>query len=229
VIKAPAKRVFSIVYLHGFASSPQSQKARLFAEYFAGKGVPFSAPDLNAPAFRSLSLTRVIQAAEEASRGAAEVCVIGSSLGGYAAALWAAQREAEGRPLRAGMLMAPAFGADRLWRAGVGPALERWQRSGELELRGPDGNWLYGPEYSVLDYGFYVDLERWAATPLSLSTPLLVFHGERDNTVPVSHSREFASGRSHVTLEVFSEGLHGLEPEVPIMADKAWQLFQHRG
>jgi len=219
--------VFSIVYLHGFASSPQSNKARLFADYFASKGVPFAAPDLNAPAFRSLSLTRSIQAAEEASRGASQVCVIGSSLGGYAAAFWAAQREAEGRPLRAGMLMAPAFGADRLWRAGVGPkALERWKESGELPLRGRDGSWLYGPEYPVLDYDFYVDLERWAATPLELSTPLLVFHGELDEVVPVSHSREFASGRSHVTLEVFAEGQHSLETEAPLMAEKAWQLFQ---
>jgi uncharacterized protein len=219
--------VFSIVYLHGFASGPHSQKARMFADYFAAKGVPFAAPDLNAPAFRSLSLTRIIEAAEETSRGAAQVCVIGSSLGGYAAAFWAAQREAEGRPLRAGMLMAPAFGAERLWRARVGPeALEGWKKSGELALRGRDGRWLYGPDYPVLDYGFYEDLERWAATPLKLSTPLIVFHGERDDVVPASHSLEFASGRSHVTLELFAEGLHGLEREVPIMADKAWKLFQ---
>ncbi len=218
--------MFSIVYLHGFASSPQSHKARLFAEYFAGKGVPFSAPDLNAPAFRSLSLTRIIQAAEDASRGAEQVCVIGSSFGGYAAALWAAQREAEGRPLRAGMLMAPAFAAHRLWRARLGPeGLEIWQKSGELALRERDGRWVYGPEYAVLDYGFYADLERWAEAPHALSTPLLVFHGERDDTVPVSHSLDFARGRRNVTLEVFSDGLHSLEQEAPTMADKAWELF----
>ncbi len=219
--------MFSIVYLHGFASSPQSHKARLFADYFASKGVPFRAPDLSAPAFRSLSLTRIIQAAEDASRGAEQVCVIGSSFGGYAAALWAAQREAEGRPLRAGMLMAPAFQALRLWRARLGPeGLERWKKSGELTLRDRDGRWLWGPEYPVLDYGFYADLERWAEAPLALSTPLLVFHGERDDTVPVSHSLEFARGRRNVTLEVFAEGLHSLEQEAPSMADEAWKFFE---
>ena len=33
-----------IVYLHGFASSPQSGKARFFAGKFQELGVPFTAP-----------------------------------------------------------------------------------------------------------------------------------------------------------------------------------------
>ena len=36
-----------VVYLHGFASSPQSTKARFFAGKFAEAGVAFEAPALD--------------------------------------------------------------------------------------------------------------------------------------------------------------------------------------
>jgi len=36
-----------VVYLHGFASSPQSSKARFFAGKFAEAGVAFEAPQLD--------------------------------------------------------------------------------------------------------------------------------------------------------------------------------------
>ena len=45
-----------VVYLHGFASSPQSSKARFFAGKFAEAGVAFEAPQLDQGEFRSLAL-----------------------------------------------------------------------------------------------------------------------------------------------------------------------------
>ncbi|MFQ3568468.1 MAG: YqiA/YcfP family alpha/beta fold hydrolase, partial [Aggregatilineales bacterium] len=50
----------SIVYLHGFASSPGSQKAQTIQGRFAALGVPVSIPDLNVPSFERLTLTAMI-------------------------------------------------------------------------------------------------------------------------------------------------------------------------
>ena len=46
-----------VVYLHGFASSPQSSKAKFFAGKFAEAGVAFEAPRLDDGEFRNLTIS----------------------------------------------------------------------------------------------------------------------------------------------------------------------------
>ena len=43
------------IYLHGFASSPQSQKAQAFKQQFDQLGLPLQIPDLNQGDFSRLS------------------------------------------------------------------------------------------------------------------------------------------------------------------------------
>jgi len=45
------------VYLHGFASSPSSRKARFFAERFRELGIGLEVPDLAEGDFRNLTLS----------------------------------------------------------------------------------------------------------------------------------------------------------------------------
>ncbi|MCS6812403.1 MAG: esterase, partial [Cyanobacteria bacterium] len=52
------------IYLHGFASSPNSTKARYLADCFAQAGLPLTVPDLNQGDFSHLTLTRQIQQVE---------------------------------------------------------------------------------------------------------------------------------------------------------------------
>ena len=56
----------NVFYLHGFVSSPVGGKAQLFAERFAAHGVTLYAPDLNEPAFETLTTTRMIGQVEAA-------------------------------------------------------------------------------------------------------------------------------------------------------------------
>src|SRR5439155_13109609 len=81
------------LYLHGFASSPQSTKAAYLADRLAERGVTFRRPDFNEPDFASMTLTRMLdQLAGEISRAGDEpVTLIGSSLGGTLAILAAAR------------------------------------------------------------------------------------------------------------------------------------------
>ena len=56
-----------VVYLHGFASSPQSTKARFFAEKFARAGIPFAAPALDAGDFQNLTVSAQMQIVDAAA------------------------------------------------------------------------------------------------------------------------------------------------------------------
>ena len=89
----------SIVYLHGFASSPRSSKARFVGERAAAAGLPFQCPDLNAPDFRSLTVSRMIEQATAAVEGLPDpVALVGSSLGAFVAVHAAAGRDPAARP-----------------------------------------------------------------------------------------------------------------------------------
>ncbi len=115
-----------LVYLHGFASSPQSSKAQFFRKRFAGKGLALEIPSLDGGDFTHLTITGQLQIVNVAAGGQPTV-LIGSSLGGYLAALYAA-RHANIAKL---VLMAPALQFPSRWRERYSPQeLERWQRVG---------------------------------------------------------------------------------------------------
>ena len=78
-----------MVYLHGFASGPGSTKARFFHARFAELGVALDVPDL-APDFTHTTMSGQLAAVDGIlARGPA--VLLGSSLGGYLAALAAAR------------------------------------------------------------------------------------------------------------------------------------------
>ena len=103
----------AIVYLHGFASSPRSSKASFFAQRAASAGWAYTCPDLNLPDFTSLTVSRMIGAAEQAiaSCGNTPVALVGSSLGAFVAVHAAARRLARGTaaPVDRLVLLAPAL------------------------------------------------------------------------------------------------------------------------
>lgn len=54
----------SYIYLHGFASSPESTKAKYFRDRFSCLGIDLKTPDLNQNDFSGLSLTRQLHQIE---------------------------------------------------------------------------------------------------------------------------------------------------------------------
>jgi predicted esterase YcpF (UPF0227 family) len=69
-----------VIYLHGFASSPHSRKARFFAAKLRAEGFTVEIPDLAAGDFEHLTLSGQLRVVETAlSKGPA--ILIGSSLG----------------------------------------------------------------------------------------------------------------------------------------------------
>ena len=105
-----------LLYLHGFGSGPGSQKARHLAARFAAAGVHLEVPDLTPgeDGFERSSPSSMLAEAERAlARGTPPHGIVGSSLGGYLAAMAAGRDPTIGRLV----LLAPAF---RLF--------ERWDR-----------------------------------------------------------------------------------------------------
>ena len=181
-----------IVYLHGFASGPTSKKAQFFRDRFAQLGIGLEIPDLADGHFERLTITGQLQVIERASRGE-PVTLIGSSMGGYLAALFAA-RHAEVEKI---VLMAPAFCFSTRWPQTLGDAtMEEWQRSGVLKV------FHYSQGRTVeLGYQLIDDGRQYEDYP-QVGQPTLIFHGKNDTVVPADLSVQFASRHAQAQLHV---------------------------
>src|SRR5262249_39326924 len=123
--------VITVIYLHGFASSPRSSKASFLAARLAARGVTLVAPDLNEPDFSTLTVTRMLdQVRPLVDAAAGDVALVGSSLGGYVAVLLAAERSDRVTRLA---LLAPALDFDGTKLRDLGDrGLDAWRETDEL-------------------------------------------------------------------------------------------------
>jgi len=199
-----------VLYLHGFASSPASRKAQLFRKRFAEAGLELAIPDLEEGSFRNLTISGQLRVIDRRAAGE-PVDLIGSSMGGYLAALYAA-RHAEVRRL---VLMAPAFGFARRWAASLGQEkLEDWRTSGALEVFHYAAG---GP--TPLGWNLMQDALRYEDEP-KVAQPALVWHGLQDDVVPVEASRSFAAHNPSVRLVEAASG-HELANVAEQIAEEA--------
>src|ERR1017187_5979385 len=185
-----------IVYLHGFASGPGSHKARLFRSRFGERRLAFEVPGPAAGDFEHLTISGQLAVIENVARGEA-VCLMGSSLGGYLAALYAARHPEVERLV----LMAPAFGFGRRFLDSIGPAeAERWRETGSRAVF----NYAEGRE-ERLWWRLIEDALQFEEFPPA-PQPALLFHGRQDATVPHALSQEFARRHPNASLELFDDG-----------------------
>ena len=189
------------IYLHGFASSPQSSKARYLRDRFAERKIDLEVLDLNQGDFSSLTLTRQIKQTVAAIGDRSSVTLIGSSFGGLTSA-WVARQDDRVNSL---ILLAPAFGFPHSWYSRLRSGqLEKWRESGYLSV------YHYGEEKEIpLHYQFLKDAENYPLSELKRSLPTLIIHGIRDDVVPIEVSRDYAQRHSSVKL-VELDSDHGL-------------------
>jgi hypothetical protein len=204
------------VYLHGFASGPASTKARFFRERLTAAGCDISIPALDEGDFTPLTITRQLDVVRrEVQRAAGPVRLIGSSMGGYLAALFAA-----GEPrIEALVLMAPAFDMQARWRARYGEAkLAEWRRLGAL----PTFHYAYGEDRPI-GYGLYEDMGHHDPSP-PVHVPALAFMGRRDDVVDPASVERWARANPVARLVWLHAG-HELTDQLETMWAMSAEFF----
>ena len=172
------------VYIHGFASSPQSRKAEGFRAAFAARNIPLEIPAMDQGDFEHLTISGQLAVLKKTIRDQSAV-LIGSSMGGYLASLWAATHPNVAKLV----LLAPAFGFAERWSQKINepkPAHLDVFHYGENRMR-------------RVHYGLIEDALRYPAAP-DFTQPARIFHGVKDNVVPIEYSRSFAAEHPNVRL-----------------------------
>lgn len=200
------------LYLHGFASSPESRKAQTFAAAFATRKVELRRLDLRKPSMEALDFAAMVDhVREQIGTERDRAVLIGSSLGGLCAA-----RVAEQDPrVCALFLLAPAFRLVPRWRARLGEAAwTEWQRSGSLEV---DDHATGGKSH--VPYEFAAQLARMDAADggyPDVRVPTCIVHGVMDDVVDTEAVTRFAAGKPHVELHLVNDG-HDLSKTMPLV------------
>lgn len=184
------------LYLHGFASGPGSKKASFFQRRFAEAGIELRVPDLAENDFENLTITRQLRVVEREAAGD-PVRLIGSSMGGYLAALYAERHPGTERMV----LLAPAFGFVQRWPDTFGaPAFEEWRRTGFMDV------FHFGEQRTRrLSFALHRDAAQYPAYP-DATVPCLIFQGTADQVVPAESAREFARRHATAQLELVEDG-----------------------
>jgi len=178
------------VYLHGFASSPGSRKARFFQERFSELGIGLETPELVEGEFRNLTLTAQLKVIDRVV-GDEPVSLIGSSMGGYLAALYAARHTEVKRVV----LLAPAFSFATRWPETLGePAMELWKRTNTLEV-------FHYSQNRVVELGYQLieDSRKYEPYP-DFKQPALIFQGRQDTIVLPEYAERFAAAHPNAKL-----------------------------
>lgn len=196
-----------VLYLHGFASGPRSEKGQRLGARLAGACASYAIPDLEAGDFAGLTMDALLARAEAAAAALPDdgrgLLVVGSSLGGYSAALLAARRRLA--HLRALLLIAPAFGFTATMAARLGPAaLAAWERDGALPF------WHHAAEAErPLGWAFHQSCLGLPELPAAAGVPVAVLHGRDDEVVDHRFSLRYAAERPAVELHLL-DGDHRL-------------------
>ncbi len=225
---APAD--FAVLWVHGFGSHRGGEKAAAVRAECGRRGWAFAAFDFRAHGAspgRVLDLTASglvadlgAVAAFLAGSGHTRLGLVGSSMGGFAAAWYAVRHPAA---VVGCVLLAPAFGFvpsrwDRLSKA----ERDDWKRTGKLRIK---NQWI------DTEIGYALVEERAQYRPADLAanwrTPALLFHGAADDVVPDSYSIDFfrATPYPAVELRLYKAGDHRLTAYKDEIAAEAGRFF----
>jgi len=145
-----------------------------------------------------LVVGRAVAAHREKLAEGEPLVLMGSSLGGYLAALYA---ERHPKAVDRLVLLAPAFEFLKRWRARLSiQEIEQWKREGSIPI------YHYGSKTEQrLGYQFMEDAAQYEAAP-DFHQRALILHGTEDTVVPLKVSHDFALEHTRVRLALFKSG-----------------------
>ena len=203
--------------MHGFGSGPGSEKARQLSRRFTEAGAQLTLSDLTPgeDGFERSSPTSMLGEAERLlAGGRAPHGIIGSSLGGYLAAVAAGRSPGVARLV----LLAPAF---RLF--------ERWDRRltaaerEEWRVRGREVFHFASQRNRRLGWQFHEDAREYPPFP-EVKIPTLCLPGRRDETVPLEDVAAFVARTPSARLVEVDDG-HELTASMDLVFEEAWSFL----
>ena len=206
--------ISTVLYLHGFASSPNGRKALAIGDSLRRYDIHLEAPDLNVPSFESLDFDSMVDSAVDSYKRSQARVIVGSSLGALVA-LETARRVAPA----AIVLIAPALGIADLWTNRISTADPIWVFNHALEAETP------------IHRAFFERMERVDVDAYTPRSAVTVFMGSNDESVPFRRVRriwdsweksgELPAGSRFVEIP---EGDHGLVEHAAEIAHTIHQL-----
>ncbi len=201
--------VLSVLYFHGFASSPASAKITALRPLLEPHGIELNTPDCNVPSFERLDFEAVVAHALDCARETPPRAMVGSSLGALLAL--AVAKRGVAVPL---VLIAPALGVAERWREkipeGDPVTVFNFARNADAQIHR-----AFFEQMATL----YVDV----TPPPSRVTAIM---GRRDETVPFDMverrwreweaSGALAAGSKFLVIE---EGDHGLVDQTRVIEE----------
>lgn len=220
-----------VLFLHGFGSVRWGEKPQALELACARRGWPFATFDFrghgeSSGTLRSLRGSRLLADLATiyswaGSRGWRRLFLVGSSMGGWAAA-WFAM-------LNPGVVPAVAMIAPGLhfltarWERMTPAERAQWERDGVYHFT---SHWVQ----TELEFGLVQERERYDHQRLLMHyvTPTVIFHGMRDEIVPWEKSLTFVreSASAALELRLYKDGDHRLVEYKEEMAEGACRLFQ---
>ncbi|MCX6621964.1 MAG: alpha/beta fold hydrolase, partial [Acidobacteria bacterium] len=160
------------------------------------RGLDLLVPDLSPGPFESLTVTGQLEVLAQAMGGRSAV-LIGSSMGGYLAALYAAAHP----EVESLVLLAPAFRFAFGWAGRLGAeGMQQWEERGFLDVF----HYAEGRPARV-GYQLYTDALNYSPFP-GVTQPCLIIHGREDQVVPVQYSEEFTRLHPGTRLLLMDDG-----------------------
>lgn len=202
----------TLLYLHGFASSPQGSKATFLRNYFNGRDdIRFEAFAFTPTPrdFEFLTVSSMIGRLRQylVTEQFESLCLIGSSMGGLVATNYV-DRYGGVEKL---MLLAPAL----KYLAVNRPDLDgKWARTGVMRTF----HYAYGDDVS-LRYGLHVDGQNYLQ-PAPAAVPTQIIHGRGDDVVPLSGSEAYAAQYPDLVELIPRDSDHGLTDQSAFIAQQ---------
>jgi pimeloyl-ACP methyl ester carboxylesterase len=221
----------AVLYVHGFGSTRGGIKADALEAACTRRGWTFAAFDFRGHGRSTGTLYELrgsglladlaAVAAELERQGVRRLFPVGSSMGGWAAAWFAVEPGTAVVP--AVGLIAPAFRfLQSRWDSLTPQQREEWQRTGRLRVR---SQWVD----VEIGYGVAEELERFRPEALAArwGTPLLLYHGLGDDTVPAADSLALIERTSYpdIELRLLKGGDHRLLPFKEVLAEEFCRFF----
>ena len=195
-----------MLFAHGFEGSPTGSKPTYMKEALGWK---VTAPKMSELGWSIASQTDVL--IKHLDEGEYDL-VVGSSMGGLAAANASSMRPSEDIRL---LLIAPAFGLAENWEGMEETGRSAWKTTGERRYTGFELD-------IVLPWEFMESAERMS-WPIP-AHPTSIMHGRFDEVVPISYSRKVNESCKNVTLYETDDG-HRMKDSLSLIQEIASELM----